>query len=144
VKCRRVDLELILRNLIDNAVKYADGAQPQVRVFCRYDPARSKVVVQIADNGSGIPHKLRRKIFGRFTRLGPELERNKPGTGLGLYIVRTLVDRLRGRIHVSSRDDGAGTLFEVSLPGAQARATQMPAHDAVASPRRPVPAATDE
>ncbi len=51
--------------------------------------------MQIADNGRGIPHNLRRKIFGRFVRLGLELEREKPGTGLGLYIVRTLVRRLQ-------------------------------------------------
>jgi signal transduction histidine kinase len=126
VKCRRVDLELIFRNLIDNAVKYADGDQPWVQVSCRYDAKTSKVVVRIADNGSGIPHKLRRKVFGRFTRLGPELERNKPGTGLGLYIVRTLVGRLRGRIRVCGREDGSGTLFEVSLPGTprEAKASQ--------------------
>ena len=54
------------------------------------------IVVRIADNGRGIPHHLRRKIFGRFVRLGLELEREKPGTGLGLYIARTLVRRQQG------------------------------------------------
>jgi signal transduction histidine kinase len=121
VKCPRMDLELILRNLIDNAVKYADGGQPRVQVRCGYDRARSRVIVQIGDNGAGIPHKLRRKVFGRFIRLGPELERNKPGTGLGLYIVRTLVDRLRGHIRISSGDEAVGTVFEVSLPAAPPR-----------------------
>ena len=73
-------------------------------------------MVRIADNGRGIPHHLRRKIFGRFVRLGSELERDKPGTGLGLYIVRTLVRRHRGRIRVRDPENGPGTVFEVQLP----------------------------
>jgi signal transduction histidine kinase len=84
--------------------------------------------VRIADNGRGISPPQRRNIFGRFVRLGSELERDKPGTGLGLYIVRTLVDRLRGRIRVRDRDDGPGTVFEVQLPGVAA--TAPPAADA--------------
>ena len=52
-----------------------------------------------------------------FVRLGMELERDKPGTGLGLYIVRTLVRRLGGTIQVRDRDEGSGTVFESRLPG---------------------------
>ena len=112
---RRIDLDIIFRNLIDNAVKYA-GATPQVEVSLR--PAGDgQVLVRIADNGRGIPPHLRRKIFGRFVRLGSELEREKPGTGLGLYIVRTLVRRHRGRIRVRDPEQGPGSVFEVLLPG---------------------------
>jgi signal transduction histidine kinase len=75
------------------------------------------VVVQVADNGRGIPFHLRRKIFGRFVRLGSELERDKPGTGLGLYIVRTLLRQLRGQVWVRDPKSGPGTVFEVRLPG---------------------------
>jgi signal transduction histidine kinase len=115
VRARRVDLDMIFRNLIDNAVKYA-GQQPQVEVVCRaLDDGR--ITVGVADNGRGIPPKMRRKIFGRFVRLGLELQRDRPGTGLGLYIVRTLVLGLRGRIHVHDRDGTSGTVFEVILPG---------------------------
>ena len=60
--------------------------------------------------------QLRRKIFGRFVRLGSELERKTKGTGLGLYIVRTLVRRSGGKIQVSNRPQGPGTVFEVDLP----------------------------
>ena len=63
-------------------------------------------------NGRGISAAQRRKIFGRFVRLGSELERDKPGTGLGLYIVRTLVHRLGGRINLESKP-GAGTKFRI-------------------------------
>ena len=72
--------------------------------------------LKVVDNGRGIPTALRRKIFGRFVRLGSELEREKPGTGLGLYIVRTLVHRMRGKVRVHNREDAAGTVFEVQLP----------------------------
>jgi two-component system phosphate regulon sensor histidine kinase PhoR len=115
VRCRRVDLELVFRNLIDNAVKYAATENPEVEIKMDLsEPGR--VIVRVSDNGRGIPPELRRKIFGRFVRLGSELERDKPGTGLGLYIVRTLLSRLRSEIQVRDRVAGEGTMFEVSLP----------------------------
>ena len=114
VRARPVDLELIFRNLLDNAGKYA-GPDPQVLVTLRAG-ANGMATVRVSDNGEGIPPKLRRKVFGRFVRLGSELERQKPGTGLGLYIVRTLVRKLGGRISVCDRDDGDGTVFNVELP----------------------------
>jgi two-component system, OmpR family, phosphate regulon sensor histidine kinase PhoR len=116
---RRLDLDIVFRNLIDNAVKYA-GATPRVEVSLR--PAGDgQIVVRIADNGRGIPHHLRRKIFGRFVRLGLELEREKPGTGLGLYIARTLVRRHGGRIRVHDPETGPGSVFEVQLPGKEVK-----------------------
>ena len=117
VRARRVDLDMIFRNLIDNAVKYA-GKEPQVEVTCVARPD-GRVGVKVVDNGRGIPPKMRRKIFGRFVRLGLELQRDRPGTGLGLYIVRTLVTRLRGRVYVHGRDNESGTVFEVVLPGVE-------------------------
>ena len=107
------DLDMVFRNLLDNAIKYS-GETPEVTVSVRRVPER--VVVRIRDNGSGIPQELRRKIFRRFVRVGSELERQKPGTGLGLYIVRTLVKRLKGKIRVEDATDPQGTVFEVSLP----------------------------
>lgn len=118
VPARRVDLEILFRNLLDNAVKYA-GRDPRVDVALRAE-ADGRTVTRIGDNGRGIPPALRRKIFGRFVRVGHELERDRPGTGLGLYIVRTLIRRLRGRIRVHDRDNGPGTVFEVELPGRSA------------------------
>jgi two-component system, OmpR family, phosphate regulon sensor histidine kinase PhoR len=112
---RRIDLDIIFRNLIDNAVKYA-GATPKVAVSL-HPSGDGQLLVRIADNGYGIPRHLRRKIFGRFVRLGMELERKKPGTGLGLYIARTLVRRHHGRIRVRDPEDGVGSVFEVQLPG---------------------------
>jgi signal transduction histidine kinase len=107
------DLEMIFRNLIDNALKYS-GPQPKVEVNVIANNGR--VTTRIADNGPGIPINLRRKIFGRFVRLGSELERKAAGTGLGLFIVRQLVRRMRGKITVRGRGNQRGTVFEVELP----------------------------
>ena len=127
LRARRVDLELIFRNLIDNAVKYA-GSEPRVEVVLRIESA-GKVVLRIRDNGAGVPHRLRRKIFGRFVRLGLELERKQPGTGLGLHIVQTLVRRLGGRVRVRDAAAGSGAEFEVELPAGLVVASQLPSSE---------------
>ncbi|MCA9270647.1 MAG: HAMP domain-containing histidine kinase [Planctomycetales bacterium] len=118
VRSSRVDLEMIFRNLMDNAVKYG-GQPPRVQVAMETLTDR-RVLVSIADNGPGVPKHLRRKIFGRFVRLGTELEREKLGTGLGLYIVGTLVRRYRGQVRVRDGVDGVGSMFEVELPYVEA------------------------
>ena len=108
-------LETVFRNLIDNAIKYA-GRPRQVWIEVR-PRDRKRVVVRIADNGGGVPAEMRQKIFGLFYRGGDELQRRTKGTGLGLYIVYTLLRRMKGRISVHDRRNGAGTVFEVELPG---------------------------
>lgn len=123
VRGRRVDVDMIFRNLLDNAVKYA-AETPEIEVSA-YPVLGSYVEVRIADNGRGIPPPARRKIFARFERLGSELERDKPGTGLGLYIVRTLVNRLRGRVRIRGREPSPGAVFEVRLPGRMADASEI-------------------
>lgn len=123
MRARQLDLELIFRNLIDNAVKYA-GNPPQVAITLqRRRDGQARVCV--SDNGHGIPKHLRRQIFGRFVRVGSELEREKPGTGLGLYIVRTAVHRLHGEVHVRDREPQPGTVFEVILPAGHAEAPEQ-------------------
>lgn len=110
-----IQLEILFRNLIDNAVKYG-GSPPKVEIGVQ-DAGEARVVVTIADNGAGIPANQRRKIFGRFTRLGNELERKTPGTGLGLYLVRNVVNSMGGSIRIRSRENALGTEFQVTLPG---------------------------
>ncbi|HEY3966304.1 MAG TPA: HAMP domain-containing sensor histidine kinase [Planctomycetaceae bacterium] len=112
---RSRDLEMVFLNLLDNAVKYG-GAQPQVlvQVTAKDD---NRVVVRVADNGQGVNFDLRRKIFHRFFRGGTELERTTKGTGLGLYLVKTLVNKMKGKIHLLSRGLLNGATFEVELPG---------------------------
>jgi signal transduction histidine kinase len=114
VRAQRADLEMIFRNLIDNAIKYG-GSPPAVRISVALG-GDDRALVRIADNGAGIAPSMRRNIFGRFERLGLELERSKPGIGLGLHIVRTLTHRLKGKVRIRDNDQGTGTVFEVSLP----------------------------
>jgi signal transduction histidine kinase len=109
-----VDAVMMFRNLIDNAVKYA-GSPPKVHVTMHMEG--EFVVTEVTDNGAGIPQNQHRKIFRRFERLGKELQREKPGTGLGLYIVRTLAKQLGGNVQVLNRDKRMGTVFELRLPG---------------------------
>ncbi|MEX0792222.1 MAG: HAMP domain-containing sensor histidine kinase, partial [Pirellulaceae bacterium] len=115
LRCARGDLEIVFRNLMDNAIKYS-GNDGKVQV-CSKIKADGTITVEVADNGPGIPKSKRVIIFSRFSRLGMELQREKPGTGLGLYIVRTLVRRMRGNIQVRDAQSGSGTIFVVTLPG---------------------------
>ncbi len=111
---RAADLEIIFRNLIDNAVKYA-LPEPRVEVTAAAG-GKGRVVVSVADNGPGIPLARRHDVFRRFVRLGSELERSKPGTGLGLFLVKSLVRQMRGSVTVKGRLPPPGTVFAVDLP----------------------------
>jgi len=99
----RVDAIMVFRNLIDNAVKYA-GTPAMVSIAMRHEGER--LVTTFRDNGTGIPTDQHRKIFKRFERLGKELHREKPGTGLGLYIVKTLTKKLGGQVRVVDSRNG--------------------------------------
>jgi len=115
VQARRMVLEMIFRNLFDNAIKYG-GSPPHVHVSLQKSN-RNQIVIRVTDSGEGVPSEERKKIFKVFYRGGNELERRSKGTGLGLYIVRTLVYLLKGRVFVHSRLEGHGSVFEVQLPG---------------------------
>jgi len=115
IRARRMVLEMIFGNLLDNAIKYS-SSPPNVEVQVRVKD-RGRVVTRICDNGNGIPADMRSKVFRIFYRGGNELERTQKGTGLGLYIVRTLVHILKGTVKVQSRVNQPGSVFEVELPG---------------------------
>lgn len=140
VRAQPLDVEIVFRNLIDNAIKYS-GEHPEV-IVQSWVSGGGTVVTRIIDNGPGIPLNLRSKIFARFFRIGNELERAKTGTGLGLFIVRTLVKRMHGRVSVRGRGSQSGSVFEVELPG-HSLPQQPSAEDAVAAPSetREIPAA---
>ncbi|MCA9049901.1 MAG: HAMP domain-containing histidine kinase [Planctomycetaceae bacterium] len=112
---RRMLLEMVFGNLMDNAVKYG-GSPPKVHVSA-FGRGRERVIVRVRDNGTGVPDSQRGQIFQMFFRGSDELQRTRKGTGLGLYIVRTLVTIMKGRVTVSDGPDGTGSVFEVSLPG---------------------------
>ena len=114
VWARRVDIDILVRNLIDNALKYA-GKPPVVEIKVRVDSQSGNTIMLVSDNGIGIPRHLHRKIFRRFYRVGNELERTKPGTGLGLFLVRSIVRRIRGSIRVVDLPKNSGSRFELVL-----------------------------
>jgi signal transduction histidine kinase len=116
VRGREADLEIVFRNLVDNAVKYS-LPDPIVEVTAQA-AQQGRAMVRVADNGPGIPISQRTTIFRRFTRLGSELERSTPGTGLGLFLVRSLVKQLRGKVTVKGRLPDRGTIMEVEIPAA--------------------------
>lgn len=113
---QRVDLDVLLRNVMDNAIKYA-ASSPEIDVVVGVE--NGDAVICVSDNGAGIPRHLRRKIFSRFYRAGDELERKKPGVGLGLFLVRSIVERLRGSITVGERAKGGGAMFVIRIPQAR-------------------------
>jgi len=116
VHSQRIVVRMILSNLLDNAVKYS-GQPPQVLVSALLVGGRARL--RITNNGESVPYEDRKKIFQIFYRGGNELQRTRKGTGLGLYIVNTLVRRLKGWIHVTDRNDGQkGCTFEAEIPGA--------------------------
>jgi signal transduction histidine kinase len=107
-------LQQVLMNLLDNAVKYSpDGGAIVVRTAVDGDTVR----LEVEDHGLGIPAGDRERIFEKFDRGDPGRRPAAGGTGLGLYICRELVERMGGRISVTSTL-GAGSTFSVELPAA--------------------------
>ena len=100
-----------VNNLLDNAVKYSgDSKKVLVRAF--HDELN--VVVQVIDFGLGIKREDRDKIFDRFYRGGDELTRTVKGSGLGLTLVRQIVQAHKGRIQVESEPE-KGSVFTIKL-----------------------------
>ena len=110
-------LRTMLGNLIDNAVKYSDPQEgrpaPRVWVRCRVEGER--VVLEVQDEGIGIPEGHLGRIFERFYRVDRARSRATGGTGLGLSIVRHVALNHGGEVAVESRL-GEGSLFRVWLP----------------------------
>ena len=102
----------ILENLLENAVKYSPAGST-IRV--ELEQNGSVAELRVADQGVGIPAEERERIFERFYRGGDEEVRRTKGTGLGLYIVRRLVERMGGNVRVESRP-GSGSIFAIRLP----------------------------
>jgi signal transduction histidine kinase len=104
-------LRQVLSNLIDNAVKYSPAGD-EVAVRARRENGR--VLIEVSDNGPGIPLDQQRLIFEKFGRADVP-GGSKPGTGLGLFIARSIAEAHGGTLDVRSRPD-AGTTFVLSLP----------------------------
>lgn len=108
----RQGLGSVFMNLIENAVKYSPS-QPIINLQYAYE--KGKFTFEIADNGMGIAHSEKKKIFERFYRIGSEETRTTKGTGLGLFIVNQIIKAHKGSIHVLDNTP-KGTIFKVILP----------------------------
>lgn len=104
-------LRQVVANLIDNAIKYSPaGGKVSLRVFAN----GTSGVIEVSDQGLGIPVHEQRRIFEKFYRLDPSMTRGIGGSGLGLYISHELVQQMGGNLSVASRY-GAGSTFTVTL-----------------------------
>jgi len=110
------DLETAIVNLIDNAVKYSHG-KVQIRVELLSD--EKNIQVRVHDKGVGIPHGQLKLVFQRFYRVPVRAVREVKGTGLGLFIVRSIAKRHGGRVFAESPGENMGSTFTLELPKAQ-------------------------
>lgn len=105
-------IESMLLNLIENAIKYSPDESPiHVEAAIR----EGRVQIRVLDRGVGVIPPEREKIFEKFYRIGSEETRESKGTGLGLFIVKQIVNMHNGEVHALGRE-GGGSIFEIHLP----------------------------
>jgi signal transduction histidine kinase len=107
-------IQQALVNLIDNAIKHSPSGS-EVLVELTRNPQLSTLNFSVSDQGPGIPPTEHERIFERFYRLGSELRRETPGVGIGLSIVKHVVEAHGGRVRVES-EVGKGSRFTIELP----------------------------
>jgi signal transduction histidine kinase len=104
-------LTSVVTNLVENAIKYSSPCEAvAVKLFSK----DGKIHFQVADHGIGIADNEKNRIFDRFYRVGSEETRNTKGTGLGLYIVKQVLDKHEATIRVKDNRP-AGSIFEVEF-----------------------------
>lgn len=104
-------LQQVFLNVIENACKYSE---PNTTVTIKTEEENNKVIIKIIDEGSGIDEKYAEKIFEKFARIDNPLTRKIQGSGLGLYITKTLVEKMNGSI--SFKNLKKGTEFKIEFP----------------------------
>lgn len=110
VQANSTGLWHVLSNLLTNAIKFN---REQGHVWFRFDDVGGRIELSIKDEGPGIPRELFPKIFGKFYR-GPGSESVR-GSGIGLYVVKLMLENMRGTITVASTV-GTGTTFTIAFP----------------------------
>ncbi|MBC7475145.1 MAG: HAMP domain-containing histidine kinase [Candidatus Sericytochromatia bacterium] len=107
-------LQLVLINLIDNAVKYSDD-KILINLETKKDD-NGKIIISVQDQGIGIPLNEKNKVFGRFYRISNKHVISQKGSGLGLFIVRENIKNMKGKIEIFSEGKDRGSTFTITLP----------------------------
>jgi two-component system sensor histidine kinase SenX3 len=114
------ELKAAVSNLLDNAIKYSGN---RVRVFVELVQAETdRVAVRVRDQGIGIPNTELKRIFKRFYRIPSAVAMRVKGTGLGLFIVRSVAEKHGGRAYAESDGANRGATFTIELPAAPPQA----------------------
>ncbi|HSD56093.1 MAG TPA: ATP-binding protein [Candidatus Saccharimonadales bacterium] len=112
VVCDAGKLKRALNNVISNAIKYT---RDNTTVTIKYTGSEHEHHIQVADEGIGIPEAEQDKVFGGFYRASNAVASRIPGTGLGLYLVKIVIEQQGGRVNFISNEN-KGTVFTISLP----------------------------
>lgn len=105
-------LSSVVTNLIENGIKYS---KDDAKITVQLSSIKNKLVLAIKDQGIGISAEEKKKIFEKFYRVGNEDTRQTKGTGLGLYIVKQMIQAHNGKIEVLDNQP-KGTIFKITLP----------------------------
>ena len=133
VKTDSLILKEIISNLVSNGIKYTpENGSVIISVRAR----TTDILVQVSDTGWGIPKHAQEQIFSKFFRAQNIVKRETTGTGLGLYLVKGLVDAIGGKIWFKS-EEGQGTDFFLSLPKAKQSAAKRSKKTATTSSLKP-------
>ena len=108
------ELRAVLSNLIDNAIKYS-GKRIDVAVTI-VAPSAKQAVLRVSDQGIGLAPNQLKRIFKRFYRVPARLALRVKGTGLGLFIVRSVIEKHGGKVFAESVGEGLGSTFTIQLP----------------------------
>jgi two-component system sensor histidine kinase QseC len=103
-------LSILIRNLVDNAIRYCKS---EGKVLVRVYRKQQSIVLQVQDNGPGIPDELKARVFERFFRV---LGNKSPGSGLGLAIVRQICELHNASVELDSPKEGTGLIVRVYFP----------------------------
>lgn len=116
----RTEVQIVVTNLLDNAGKALAQAEDGPEVHLEGERTDDGYVrLTVSDNGVGFPSSESNRLFVKFYRLGDELRRTSRGVGLGLYLVRSLVEGSGGKVSATSEGVGKGATFQVLWPAAQ-------------------------
>lgn len=109
LSCDKLLFQMALNNLLDNAVKYAG-----TEIIVSLHKEMKKITLQVMDNGAGIPDSEKNKVFQKFYRIGNQHTKEAKGTGLGLYLTKTIVNQNNGKIEILDKNP-SGSIFKITF-----------------------------